>query len=1067
MVADVLRGNIFGTDMARNIRTEILSKTTNQKLRLDSSIASNTEELISMKQQEEKGRPVSIYEFSQNLVDYSTTNKPLICLDMADGESRIFTGHKKDLEVKDGEVKSVNFVSFGKGMDPADIILFSHGGGDGTLGIHGRGGSMAYAYCVESGMRVQITSTSGGKAYTGEIKMVEIPTKAGIKRMTFEYENVARVWREDERITEIKILEPTQDFIQSLSKLPEVFLYANPKYSGAKLVPPDGDAISPVESIDVWEGRYGNVRVECLMGLSEGFNRENNPSNTLMIGGLKVESNMLQNFALPWAIYGGEHVDNYRNRVTRSKDSRSAEGAYTEAIETFLLNTSSEKILNKLLDLNDYWTENKNILFSENVPQEISMFSRRDTNLPMSEITKSKFIKVLKERFDGSMPVIAESRREFEELVKKFGDSKRVIRVADRGMSPLFKAVGCDFYDDIFQIQEKITAGTLDFRKISEENAVNFLAEMVGGKNLKVSKRDGNIVINLEDKALIEKINLECFTSLPENDSKLYKLLSTVCFLGGEKYKINIRSVKGDRVLTFNFDVGASNRLNEVSLSVVAHGITDTTKDFPDGLVLEMRSDHLGDAFEKKFFDAIAYKASRSNLIEEEINAMSEAQVREELIKIRKENVRKEKEQQQIEKTMGAFRNLVKGKVKLKDWLEVAPRSSENEIVESASVFGVRRLGEEPETIAQVETNAIGYPLADYYRRSTTDTFTFNKAGQVIGTSKEKWEALSGISSQPDEWQIATSISVGKNWVNIPIKRGMNDVTYLRENGLEVIFDKEKWTVKARRANSNDMETVKFYQRNCQDGLFEMKDPEKVNFQVQCNLNDIKEPLSFELKVIRDDKKLSLNDKNLMVTMLHKDSFVYDDDPMIEEEVMKGVETIGQFEANLVNKASGICNYSAARLSIMKRLCGLPTKIESGVVTSNRELKTNHTHSWLLSWDGYHWYEEESTSGVVAEGVGKRIDPVEIYKSRIEGLIDDGYDPKTAANMMFRLVKKEVMSLAGPKDADNFHEKNKKIKINPVVKRLARVAVILAAESLANKAQNVSEEQKHKLVDEN
>lgn len=1067
MVADVLSNNNFRNAATIFAESKKFLPVAPPKKILDSSIASNTSELLSMQRQEAEGRPVSLYEFGQNLVDYSVKERPLICLNMADGTSQIYSGHPEELKVKEDDVDSISFVSFGEGMDPSDIILFSHGGGEGTLGVNGRGGSIAYTYCVSEGMGVQIASTRGGEAFVGNIKMVDVPSKKGLKRMVFEYQDSARIWRDDERITEVKVLEPNFHFIDSLGKLSEIFLHANPKYSSAKLVTPDADAVSSAESIKVWASQGSNITVDCLLGLPESFHRETTPQNSIFVGALKVATAGHENFALPWAIWGGEHSS--RKQVTRSKDSRNAEGSYRDAIKAFILNTSSEKILEKILDVNEKWVNTKDIFLKGNPPEEISMFYHNfgiyDTD-KVSEQTTKALTKILKRKYGDSLPIIAVTSTEADELKRKFGDSRNILQIASPGFSFLLESTGCEFYKDVFKIQENQTRGMLNVKVLSEEKTIDALAEIAGGKMLKTYRDNSGTTIRLEDKGLLEQIDFESFLGLPDTDSKLQKLISALGFFTNIGYDISLRLVKGDRIVYFNFD-SYQERDEEVSFSVKAKAVTDTSKDLSEGLQLKIRNDHLNKNHEDYFLEAVSRKMSKSNNLEEEVNSMSDTEVRDELLRLKKEKFLKEKEKIKIEKTLAEFKDLVNGKVSLKDWLSEIPShlSSRNGIIESISEFGVHRLGENMETFATVETNGIGISLADYYRSSVTDSFLLGNEGQVLGVSEEKWELLSGTLSSPTEWQIATTINVGRGWTNIPIKREMNDITYLEHDGLEVVIDKKNRVVRAR-SNNSESEEVKFYQRNCENGLFIKSKPESVNYQVDCSIKDINEPLASKLKEIRDDKKMSLKNKNTLVTILHKESFIYSDNPEIQNEVMKNVKKIGEFESNLVNIGSGICNYSAARLSIMKRLCGLPTRIEGGVVTSTKELKLNHTHAWPLSWDGKNWYEEESTHGVVLGDLSKKIDPINIYGSRMEDLLQAGFNSKVSAAAAFFSLKDEVVKLMGRVEEDNFHKKEKKGKINPVVERMMRVAIILAADSLTRKSSVISEKQKRKLIGE-
>lgn len=1056
-----------------------------EKVVLGSSIVSNTEELLSMDRQEKKGRSVSIYEQEQNLIDYSNLHNPIILLDMADGSCRAFSGNSSQLDVGREKVKSVRMVSFGEGMAPEDVVIFSHGGGQGTLGINGRGGSVAFAYFVENGMTVQIASNRGGSAFIGEVKMVDIPSKEGVRRMEFQYEDAARIWRDDERLTEITIGQPTDQFLRSLYKSPEIFLHANPNYGPARLVTPNIDAVYP-ERIEAWRGEEGVVEVECLLGIPEKTNRQERPNNSLMIGGLLVESGWSETFVLPWAVWGGEHFTRYGEQVTRSKDSLRAEGQYVKAITTYLSKTTSTDILGKLLDVNDDMAlkSGYNSRYSSDLPKELTMdYDKKD----ISKETATKLAELLRQRHDGELPILVGNKFEYDSLKRKFGDSRKLLMVAGVGLETLLEVSGCESGRTILHQEEKETLGTLDLRLINEIKAASYVASLIGSRDLKLSRREGALMMVLENPDFIRQLNIESFSSLPEGDSEIYKALAAVGFLINGDCGVKIRQVKDGRVATFSFekDRGYHERINgnsgEIRLKVKVLAVTDLTGDIPEGTILELDygDDDLRSRLEKGFIRTLKEVVKRGGL-EKDIESMTPEELRAELLRREKEKVAKENQKKEVKLAIQQFKGLLAGKLTLNQWLtgDLEPRvRGSSEISESTTSLGVSRLSErEDYSLGRIETNGMGIMVADYYRSEVADDYEI-KDGSITNVSNGEWQGLVGVTRIPNEWQISVTVNVGENWTDIYIKRDMTDITYLEQEGLEVVVDRENKTVKARRMDADSPSEVKFYQRKCKNGIFRDSEPKDINYRIGTTSEDINESLSVRLRKIRDDKKMSLRDKNAMVTLLHQETFKYDDDPEIETRVMDGVESMARFESNLVNIGRGICNYSAARLSIMKRLCGLPTKVESGVVTSNKSLTSGSTHAWLKSWDGKQWYNEESAMGVVPESItgnitGMAMDSFGVSFANIgrdiREFIQAGYSPQVVAHMIYGEVRGEFGQAIWlfrnfPEAAKSMVAQIKDPQIRQSIDRLVSAAIVVSAESVSEAALKVSEYQKSKL----
>lgn len=484
-LAELGIGDVLNRLQRRMVPPLLPSEVNTHLLRVGSSITSGTPELMKQIEQVSSGRPLDIYELCQNMHDYGTRDPhhpPETRYKTKTGRTII---GNCDLPAK--EVSEIELITHGEGMVPEDVCFFVHGGGEDTLGVNGRGASLTYAALTMRGMGVEIESNHGGESFKGKVRMVPVPHKK-YTNMVFDYEQNRDA---SEKRTVIRITNPDETLMQGLKKVSEIFLPSNPHYARATLVRPESGAVAPISETVVWTEGAKRARVECLMGMPENGIRNNGaPSSYIYVGGLQV--NASRNYALPWAIWGAEHMKD-DNRVGRSTDSTSAVGYYERAISQALCHTKSRALIKAWLDLNDNEPRSR---FA--TPFEL----RVDSNL--SPDTRGLMIQELKARYGGKLPLVCES-----EDVMVYATKQKVEPLILGATSEFCKqlmTLGCENASRkiVHEVVEVKTDGTLQMRIADIGTATKVLAEVGIKEGLHIQRQDdGSTHVEFGDQILI------------------------------------------------------------------------------------------------------------------------------------------------------------------------------------------------------------------------------------------------------------------------------------------------------------------------------------------------------------------------------------------------------------------------------------------------------------------------------------------------------------------------------------------------------------------------------------
>lgn len=347
--------------------------------RVPSSLIATTSEVVQMLDSIRAGDGTFWYELFQGSVDYNkaSAGKPSIECVLLDGRVQQlpeFLSVNPESAVRYVLVK--NHIRPGEGLSPGNIRVLGHGGGEGTLGQHGRGltisatASLVGNYCKD----ISFLSVSGGKPWRGRGEMAVVDGEED-PCFTLEYTQEG-VTPTDQTV--ITVEGPSVELMRSLRAMPKDFLLANAHYQHSEIagdqyeykIPntftvyaqrddavPAGsqtsffsnEEIKTLGLPDIPRDKLTQLpRVEILDDSLIGKN-PSDVTSTVFVDGLRLQ-NRYYYYAIPWSFYGFGKASNYN--VKRSHDSRYVEGNPQFLIGQALAKCSSSDVFLRILRKN-------------------------------------------------------------------------------------------------------------------------------------------------------------------------------------------------------------------------------------------------------------------------------------------------------------------------------------------------------------------------------------------------------------------------------------------------------------------------------------------------------------------------------------------------------------------------------------------------------------------------------------------------------------------------------------------------------------------------------------------
>lgn len=282
------------------------------------------------------GRPLAMYEIMQGMVDYGKNHAipPRISFVLVSGETVVFNGRNAPRNAT--EIAAIEFENHGPGLSPEDTVIDMHDAREATLGEHGHGTTIALSYLESIGVHTTITSNYKGRNWQGKSNLQDTTTRKT------KVLHIDGAWGEpclpEQQKTIFRIENPPQNMCDDLQKIPDLFLFANPNYPRAIIVPVNDEVASQVQAphpLDCGE-------VECLAGVvpaQEAY-------NFIYVDGVKIPLGNRQSI-LPW------HVQNLKNsklhQVERSTDSTEVNGDLKEVIPAIVRDSEDRAMLSTIL----------------------------------------------------------------------------------------------------------------------------------------------------------------------------------------------------------------------------------------------------------------------------------------------------------------------------------------------------------------------------------------------------------------------------------------------------------------------------------------------------------------------------------------------------------------------------------------------------------------------------------------------------------------------------------------------------------------------------------------------
>lgn len=390
---------------------------------IDSSYTKNMPEVMTMCEAIKSGNSLFWYELVQNAIDYHKYNPedpldlPFIQFVLKNGKKIL---HDEIDNINLSEVVRIevhNTINGDTALDPYDIADIAHGGGESTLGVHGRGGTVAVTAALSLGLidRVEYTSISKkNKSWHGFGTMKSLGEEQHTPRFVIDLD-LENGHPTTETI--ITLHNPKPELIKSIKDLAKSFLLANPRYKYSKLKTSEGRNIQE-NTFTVYAPKSANElvtednlpdkykasklargkrlftnidsslrRVEILDDsfVSSTRSAKESVTNYVFVDGLRVYT--YNEYLFNWSFSGFKSKDGYGSNPHRSNDSKNLSGSCKKLVLNTLRNCNQPEIFFKIFS-----ALNKDLSFEETKIEANEFLSLPETTIEAIKLGFQKFI---------------------------------------------------------------------------------------------------------------------------------------------------------------------------------------------------------------------------------------------------------------------------------------------------------------------------------------------------------------------------------------------------------------------------------------------------------------------------------------------------------------------------------------------------------------------------------------------------------------------------------------------------------------------------------------------------
>ena len=865
------------------------------------SYGPSSPEVTAIKKAHENGHPVALYELMQGLVDYGRGHNPppRIWIEYRSGKRDIYTGAEV-VQSEDDPIIALAFINAGSGMSPEDTIINRHGGDERTLGMRGKGLKLACSYLTEQGMPVQIKSHYHSQTWEGAIHLR--PTESNVTHVL----RMEGVWKGKEinPQTIIRVEKPSQDLIKELNKAKDYFLFANPQYPDAVIVP---------RAQQSWNQHKFEVDTGTIT-LIESISEE----ETIYVDGLRVPIRSKSIFQ--WAFEGLSSPKDRSNKVKRSHDSTSAE--YDS------LSKPVQEVLYKLQDKN---------LLKLFIQKAIEKEGRQNNYIEcqscwMSVKMDPKTAVMVKEIwFELYGDAVIDDNTDFIDDYKKSSEGKINVQYASGGFASFLTAAGITSLKSTIKMQNtKImeNLAMLHVPSAKESDALEQFAEKVAraGGEISMIKFQGEecLHISLPDVACEE----DDYNGQSEKPwGTIIRIAAIIAFAG--KINCNIFAIqKGESAreikITSNQDwYGSSKYKTQIDIATIEKTQYQDLSKFREGAThIILSGDQINaTTSQDRLSTIIEYFLQCVDTIQKKIASMP---LRAKLLASKRKKNGAHPQVQVAKSKSGIGNNTNKDRTKI----ETVFLSNESEYQEGYYITGYG-------TSLQAFADEFGN-FHPYWE------------------NMEHWEKqdIPEKASKKYSTKLVQPEFFGE--IELPVKTGERIVSFTVENNdsVKIYRDARTGTYKAKGA-AKKLTYFTQLEANILYGTQKPLPDERENILERESLN---EPWASFVQKVRNDRNLSVENKVQMAQQLWMETFEYNNDPNIRFWGNKPKYIV----TNLVNTGKGICNISATGFAAILRSIDIPSRVAYGHLIQDKP----GTHMWVEYWNGNRWMAIESQIGI-------------------------------------------------------------------------------------------------------
>lgn len=917
---DLIPGNSH-TDTVDNTVTHNagVNATQDEKpFQITGSYGPSSPEVTSIREAHElHGQPIALYELMQGLVDYGKgyNPPPRVIIEYANGEKHIF--HGMPILQGTSPITAISFVNAGSGMSPEDMIINRHGGGEGTLGMRGKGLKLATSYLLEKGMRVKVSSHYEGRPWEGNITLR--PTESNVTTVL----HLDGKWKKSEsaqHITNIRIEQPSDQFIQELCNTPDFFLYANPNYFNPIIVP---------RSENPWPHLTSEIDTGTVSLLKKP--RESQYQNYIYVDGLRVPIHG-ERAIFCWSFSNLSRPENHRHKVKRSHDSTSAEyWNLGELVQEVLYYTDDEALLEEYITTG---IEASNMSLAGGGHWDTieckSISSYHIMGLRTIELVQ----KIWKQHYGDATIDNDHDFIQKQEGSKETGETIRVIYAAP-GLYEFLRKAGISDYKKALRIQNTRALNhiaPLHVPSAKEQTALIEFSERVanakGSIEVDYFNKKRCLHITLPDLVTHERqlsgqsekpwgmiIRIAAIIATVENiDCKVFALSN------GEVHEIQIQN------WTHNFN---DPDWYHSKIDIVTYKLSDRPelKEFTeDATHIILQGDAITAAIPSKMDVAIEHFNRYIEAIAARVSKLP-------LKKLTNRLSRKTDTPRRIKKT----------------WSRTGVgNQKKNDLFNKP----------EDDAFSSEKASESGSFTHGYYQEGYGTMLEHIAATKSMEwTNIEKWQQEAVPQKTPRRFANKLVQPGFEGETNLPVKTGEVIIGYNAPKGAEITFFRDTRTGIYKATSKGEGFT--YYTAPSTNFEYALKEPipdEKESFLI---LENLKEPWKSFIEEVKKDPKLSTHEKAQKAQSLWTAHFVYSANPDLNK-AFEG-ESLGEISTNIVNTCRGICNVSATGFAMLLRAINIPSRVVYGHVI---QPSGGGPHMWTEYWNGSRWLPIESQIGI-------------------------------------------------------------------------------------------------------